>query len=63
MKIVEKYLPKKASRDEMESFIVTHLSQTEERQFGVLMKEVLAHFGQAADGKTISQIIKEKLNS
>jgi hypothetical protein len=59
--IVEQFLPKKASTDEVEAAIDSVMGETEDRNFGVLMKAVLARLGSSADGKIVSQLIKKKL--
>ena len=59
--IVEVYLPKKASPEEVAKAIEEVMSGTEDRNFGILMKAVMAKLGSAADGKMISQQLKEKL--
>ena len=61
MAIVEGFLPKKASEADVQSFVTQLLAKTTDRQFGALMKQVMEHFGQAADGKVISKLLKEKL--
>lgn len=62
LKIIEEYLPKKASEEEVTGFVTDLLSKTDERNFGILMKQVLGHFGSAADGKVVSQVLKSHLN-
>ena len=62
MAIVEEFLPKKASQEEVEAAVQSVLDGTEDRNFGVLMKAVLAKLGSAADGKVVSQVIKQKLS-
>ena len=61
MLIVESYLPKKADEAEVSAYVESMLAETDEKNFGILMKKVMAHFGKAADGKTISKILKSKL--
>ena len=61
MLIVESYLPKKADEEEVSAYVESMLAETDEKNFGILMKKVMAHFGKAADGKTISKILKSKL--
>lgn len=61
LKIVEDYLPKKASPAEMEAVIDQVMQATSEREFGTLMKQVLAKLGGAADGKLVSEAIRKKL--
>ena len=59
--IVETFLPKKATREEVASVVDGVLARTDQRAFGPLMKEVLAALGAAADGSVVSQVLKEKL--
>ncbi len=61
IKIVDDYLPKRAGADETKKVVEQVLAGTSDRTFGPLMKEVLAKLGSAADGKLVSQILKEKL--
>lgn len=61
IKIVDDYLPKKAGADEVKKVVDQVFSGTAERNFGVLMKDVMARLGGAGDGKLVSQIIKERL--
>jgi hypothetical protein len=63
LKIVEDYLPKKASEAEVASAIASVLSETEDRTFGTLMKAVMAKLGSAADGKIVSSQLKAKLGN
>ena len=60
--IIEEYLPQKASSDDIINYIDQLLASTEERNFGMLMKQVLGHFGASADGKQVSTLLKSKLN-
>jgi uncharacterized protein YqeY len=59
--IVDEYLPKKAGADEVTKVIDSVLAATADRNFGTLMKEVLARLGSAGDGKVVSQVLKQKL--
>ncbi len=59
--VVEAYLPKKAGADEVRKVVDKVLAGTADRTFGPLMKSVLAELGGAADGKVVSQILKERL--
>src|SRR5690606_31711495 len=61
--LVEEYLPKKAGADEVRQVVDQVLAATTERTFGPLMKEVLARLGDAADGKVVSQVLKDRLSS
>lgn len=59
--IVEHYLPKKASEDEVRHAVDQVLTSATDQNFGSLMKEVMARLGSAADGKIVSQILKSKM--
>jgi uncharacterized protein YqeY len=63
LKIVEEYLPKKAGADEVKKVVEEVIAGTTERNFGVLMKDVMGRLGGAGDGKLVSQILKERLGS
>ena len=63
MVIVDAYLPQKVSEAEVAKAVDDILSSTEERQFGHLMKQLMNQFGASADGKLISRLLKEKLDS
>ena len=61
IEIVETFLPKKASPEEVASVVDGALARTEQRSFGPLMKAVLGALGSAADGALVSKVLKEKL--
>lgn len=61
--IVEDYLPKKASEVEVIAAIGAVLKDTDDRNFGTLMKAVMARLGSSADGKMVSALIKTKLGN
>jgi uncharacterized protein len=63
IKIVDDYLPRKASEDDVRKAVDQVLAGTSDRTFGPLMKEVMAKLGSAADGKVVSQVLKQKLAS
>jgi uncharacterized protein YqeY len=63
MKIVQDYLPTKASAEEVEKLVDQVLASTAERNFGKLMKMVMEPLGQGADGKVVSEILKKKMGS
>lgn len=62
LKIVEDYLPKKASEDEVRRVVSEVLTTATDRTFGPLMKEVLARLGDSGDGKVVSQVLKDTLS-
>lgn len=65
--IIEVYLPQAASREEIEKAVAQAISETgatNMREMGAVMKAAQAHLaGRNADGRTISELVKAKLNS
>jgi uncharacterized protein YqeY len=62
--IIESYLPKQLPREELEKIvaeIVTSLGVSGPKEMGNVMKAVLAKVGNTADGKMVSEIVKQKL--
>lgn len=62
IKIVSKYLPAKASEEEVTKAVNDVLAGTDERNFGLLMKETMSRIGDTADGKMVSKVLKAKLS-
>lgn len=65
IKILAEYLPKPLSKEEIEKIVEEVINQTNAKtikEMGVVMKEAKAKIGPAADGKTINEIVKQKLN-
>ena len=61
IRIVEEYLPRKASEAETMATIDKVLSSTADRNFGSVMKLVMAELGGSGDGRLVSQLLKPKL--
>jgi uncharacterized protein YqeY len=61
--IVEEFMPKRASEEEIVKMVDTVLAGTSDRNFGALMREVVAKLGGSADGKLVSEILKKKLGT
>ena len=59
--VLEKYLPKQMSEDEISVEIDKVMTETGSTNMGVLMKELNSRLAGRADGKTISRILKTKL--
>lgn len=59
--ILEEYLPKQLSEEEISIEIDKVMSETGSTNMGVLMKELNVRLSGRADGKTISKILKTKL--
>jgi uncharacterized protein len=62
IKIVDEYLPQKASEAETKAAVEKIMASTPERNFGALMKLVVAELGGNAEGRLVSQLLKEKLS-
>ena len=65
IEILSEYLPKPLSREEIEKIVedvIKETGATSIKEMGVVMKEAKAKIGPAADGKTINEIVKEKLS-
>ena len=60
--IVDRYLPKKASAEDIGKAIDEVLAATADRNFGGIMKQVMSKLGAAADGKTVGELIKSRLS-
>jgi uncharacterized protein len=64
--VIEEFLPKAASREEIESAVAAAIQETGAssiREMGAVMKAAQAKLaGQSADGKTVSEIVKARLS-
>ena len=64
LKILENYLPAQMSKDQIESLVVATIAELKAaslKDMGPVMKAVLAKTGSSADNKTVSEVIKAKL--
>lgn len=64
IKVLEEYLPKKISREELEikiKEIIEKLQATSMKDMGRVMKQAKEEIGLSADGKSINEIVKEIL--
>lgn len=62
LEILQIYLPKQLSRDEVEQVIDRSIASSGLKEFGPLMKVVMAELKGKADGQLITDIIKKKLS-
>ena len=65
IEILAEYLPKPLSTEELEkivSEVITEVGATSIKDMGVVMKSVKEKVGAAADGRTINEIVKQKLS-
>ena len=64
MKVLEEYLPKQLSKEEIKeivSKIISDIGATSMKDMGIIMKEAKSEIGAGADGKTINEVVKELL--
>ena len=64
MRVLEEYLPKQLSKDEIKeivSKVISDIGATSIKDMGIVMKESKAAIGAGADGKTINEVVKELL--
>ena len=63
--VIEAYLPQAATREEIERAVVAAIAETgasSMKEMGAVMKSVQARLaGRAADGRTVSEIVKAEL--
>lgn len=67
IEVIEAYLPRAATREEIEQAVTEAISETgasSMREMGVVMKAAQARLsGQSADGRLVSEVVKAKLGS
>ncbi|HZT58788.1 MAG TPA: GatB/YqeY domain-containing protein [Pyrinomonadaceae bacterium] len=63
--VIEEYLPQAASREEIEQAVAAAVAETgasSMKEMGVVMKAAMARLaGRNADGRTVSEVVKSKL--
>lgn len=59
LSILETYLPKMASREEIIAWITDNIDFTEFKNKMQAMGSIMKHFGKQADGKMVNEILKE----
>lgn len=64
LNVISKYLPQPATQEEIEQTVINTIRELNatQKDFGKVMKEVTAKLKNRTDGKTISGIVKQKLN-
>ena len=65
IEILSEYLPKPLTTEEIEKIVEEVIASTGAstmKDMGMVMKEAKAKIGPAANGKTINEIVKQKLN-
>lgn len=61
--IISSYLPKQATKEEIEKIVETIIQTSQEKNFGTLMKLTIKELGVSAHAKTIGEVIKQKIKS
>lgn len=56
--ILESYLPKMASDDDIRQWIANHIDFSKYKNKMQAMKDVMAHFGSTADGSRVKEILQ-----
>jgi uncharacterized protein len=63
--VIEEYLPRAASREEIERAVEEAVAETgasSMKEMGAVMKAAQAKLGGAADGRTVSEIVRARLS-
>ncbi len=62
LKVVEAYLPQKASQEETKAAVDKVLADLDQPTMGVAIKAVMQALGESADGKLVSTLVRAALN-
>jgi uncharacterized protein YqeY len=60
LEILQRYLPKLVSREEIEAWIKENIDFSQYKNKMQAMGTIMKHFGKTADGKQVNQILQEK---
>lgn len=58
LNVIESYLPKQMSREDLERIVAEVLESTDKKDFGSVMKETMARVKGQADGKEVAEVVK-----
>jgi hypothetical protein len=61
-KVLEKYLPEQLGEDEIRAIINQVLAESDNKNFGIVMKAVMEKVKGRAEGKLVNQLVKEMLS-
>jgi hypothetical protein len=64
LKIIERYLPKQLSEEEVKKIIqkiIKKIGEVSERDFGRIMREAMAELKGKAEGRVVSRVVREEL--
>jgi len=59
LEILQTYLPRQATREEIEAWIKENIDFSEYKNKMQAMGAIMKHFGKTADGRQVNQILKE----
>ena len=59
MEILQSYLPKQVTREEIEAWIKENIDFSQYKNKMQAMGTIMKQFGKTADGKQVNQILKE----
>lgn len=62
IEIIEQYLPKQLDYGEIETIVIGIIDRTGSKDFGTIMKQAKKEIGNSAEGRLISEVIKEVLS-
>lgn len=62
IKILAKYLPEEISEEKLRQIVAEKISSASDKNFGAVMKAVMAELKGKADGSLVSKIVKEVLS-
>lgn len=63
MSILAKYLPEEMSGEKLREIVAAKIAASADKNFGAIMKAVMAEAKGQADGALVSKIVKEELGS
>ena len=64
--VIEEYLPEQISDEELEALVADALSETgaaSQKEMGKVMSAVMSKAGGRADGRRVSELVRQRLNS
>ncbi len=59
LEVLKEYLPEQISSEEIEKWVRENIDISQYKNKMQAMKPIMDHFGQSADGKTVSEILKK----
>lgn len=63
IKVLSKYLPAEIGEEEVRKVVKEKILAAEDKSFGLIMKAAMAELKGAADGATVSRVVKEELGN